>query len=251
MAEIKKLYEENFKAHMYAKHYVKESKLEYPFFMEDFYHRLFEEGKLKGKTLIDVGCGPSLRAALIGSRYGCDVYCADLLENNRNFIRNWLDNGQSAFDYSGQFKHVAQLEGNDDFGYLEERVKKCVKDVFYCDIMSENPLHPRPLRQFDIVTSSLVLDCYPDQADYLKGAKSIGSLVRPGGYLAFGSSLSCSYYEIGDKTLPSTDVDGAKAKKAFTEAGLKVLQINEYYYKNPVPGTDGKGLFTLYAIKEI
>uniref|UniRef100_T1J689 Methyltransferase domain-containing protein n=1 Tax=Strigamia maritima TaxID=126957 RepID=T1J689_STRMM len=246
---IKEQYEKNFDGPTYAKGFTRDLKFEYMWFMEEFYHRLFEEGKLQGKTLIDVGCGPSLRAPLVASRYGCEVVCADLLETNRNFVQNWLDKGHDAFDYSDQFKHVAQLEGNDDFGYLEERVKKSVKEVIFCDILADNPIHPRPSQQFDIVTSSLVLDAYPDQADYLKGAKAISSLIRPGGYLAFGSSIGGTYYKVGDKTLPSSNVDSAVAKKAFIEAGLKVLQICEYYFKEQVTGTDSKGFFTLYAIK--
>uniref|UniRef100_T1J7F9 Methyltransferase domain-containing protein n=1 Tax=Strigamia maritima TaxID=126957 RepID=T1J7F9_STRMM len=248
MADIKKMYESDFNSHMYAKSYVTDE-YENMWYVEEFYHRLFETKKLQGKTLIEVGCGPTLRAALVASRYGCEVVCADLLEKNRDFVQNWLKNGHAAFDFSAQFKHVAQLEGKDDIEYLEERVKASVKEVIFCDIMENNPLHPRPLEQFDIVTSSCCLDCNTEEKNYFKGAKSISSLVRPGGYLAIGSSLDATYYHVGDKTLPVQSVDGAIGKRAFTEAGLKVLEVCEYYLNNPIPGCDTKGFFTIYATK--
>uniref|UniRef100_T1J3S4 Guanosine-3',5'-bis(diphosphate) 3'-pyrophosphohydrolase MESH1 n=1 Tax=Strigamia maritima TaxID=126957 RepID=T1J3S4_STRMM len=230
MAEISKTYENDFDSLTYAKNYVSTGKKEYQWYAEDFYHHLFKSvNNMENQSLIDVGCGPALRAPLIASRYGCRVYCADISKQNRDFLQNWLKNGHEAYDFTDQFKYVAQLEGKNDIEYLEERVKKSVKEVVFCNILAENPLHPLPFEQFDVVTSSLLLECFPNEEDYLKGAEGLASLIRPGGFLAFTSTLGGTKYIVGDHVLPLSSVDAGKATRAFTRAGLKVLQINQHF----------------------
>uniref|UniRef100_T1JAW6 Methyltransferase domain-containing protein n=1 Tax=Strigamia maritima TaxID=126957 RepID=T1JAW6_STRMM len=249
MADIRKIYED-FNAEAYAKVYLGQDDYENQFLAEDFYHRLFTQGKLNGKTLLDVGCGPTMRSALSAGGHVSEIYLCDFVENNLKILKKWLKNEPDAVDYSKLLNHVAKLEGKTDTKYLEERVRKSTKDVFFCDILADNPLNPRPLQQFDILTSSYCVDSFPDYKDYLKSWKGLYSLLRPGGHLALLGTIDTTYYVVGEKKLPGANVNKASVEAAVTQAGFQILEFEEHRYKNDLNlESDCKGCFTLLAKK--
>jgi len=245
-------YQESFKSEVYASSYLSDVEYEFQWLVEQFYHRLFSEGKLKGSNLLDVGSGPSVRPALSASGHISDIYLSDLLENNRDFVRKWLKNEPGSFDFSIQFKYVANLEGKQDYKYLEDRVRKAVKDVIHCDLLAEEkPLHPlNPLQQFDVVTSSYCLDCFNNEKDYAKAWKNLGKLVKPGGQLALVGTLDCTNYAIGNTLLPGANVNEATVRR-YLEEQFHVVEFKVHEYTRDLAvESDNKGIITAFAIKK-
>ena len=55
-------------------------------------------GKIQGKDLLDVGCGPSILFSIVPSQYFENVYLSDYLERNVKTIQTWLDDRPEQVD---------------------------------------------------------------------------------------------------------------------------------------------------------
>ena len=65
-------------------------------------------GKIKGKDLLDVGCGPSILFSIVPSQYFENVYLSDYLERNVKTIQTWLDDRPEQVDYQPFFEFAGK-----------------------------------------------------------------------------------------------------------------------------------------------
>ena len=65
----------------------------------------------------------------------------------------------------------------------EERLRKVVKDVAYCDINADPPLTTDCPGPYDVVINSMCLDasCHTKEA-FTEGVVKLAALLKPGGY---------------------------------------------------------------------
>uniref|UniRef100_T1IS25 Methyltransferase type 11 domain-containing protein n=1 Tax=Strigamia maritima TaxID=126957 RepID=T1IS25_STRMM len=252
MTAINDLYMADFDGEIYAKAIGSTSDIgrgEFQWAVEEFYHNFFSSGTVKGETLLDVGCGPLIRGVISASAVIPNIYLGDFVESNRQILQKWLSKQPGVADYSTQLQHVASLEGKTDFDYLEQRVRNAVKKVVHLDILSDKPLDPGEEQQFDVVVSSLCLDCFPDDG-YFRAMKNVSKLVKNGGRLALVATIECSKYRVGDQQFPVAWIDEEKLRGALAGSDFEIDDFREKRFLRPLPeGFDNKGFFFVLATK--
>lgn len=68
-------------------------------------------GEVSGRTLIDIGSGPTIYQLLSACTHFEDITMTDFLEANRQELGLWLQEEAGAFDWSVYSRHVCLIEG--------------------------------------------------------------------------------------------------------------------------------------------
>lgn len=68
-------------------------------------------GEVSGRTLIDIGSGPTIYQLLSACAHFEDITMTDFLEVNRRELGLWLRQEPGAFDWSAYSQHVCLIEG--------------------------------------------------------------------------------------------------------------------------------------------
>lgn len=68
-------------------------------------------GEVSGRTLIDIGSGPTIYQLLSACTHFEDITMTDFLEVNRQELGLWLREEPGAFDWSMYSQHVCLIEG--------------------------------------------------------------------------------------------------------------------------------------------
>lgn len=68
-------------------------------------------GEVCGRTLIDVGSGPTIYQLLSACDHFEEVVATDFLEVNREELQRWVRGEPGAFDWSPFIQHVCKIEG--------------------------------------------------------------------------------------------------------------------------------------------
>ncbi|KFO69466.1 Nicotinamide N-methyltransferase, partial [Cuculus canorus] len=75
-------------------------------------HKMFSLDGLKGDTLIDIGCGPTIYQLLSACENFQEIFASDYTDQNRRELEKWLRKEPGAFDWSPVVQYVCELEGN-------------------------------------------------------------------------------------------------------------------------------------------
>lgn len=67
---------------------------------------------LRGDTLIDVGCGPTIYQLLSACEHFQEIIALDYTDQNRRELEKWLKKEAGAFDWRPVVEYVCELEGD-------------------------------------------------------------------------------------------------------------------------------------------
>ncbi|KAM6234787.1 nicotinamide N-methyltransferase [Spheniscus humboldti] len=137
-------------------------------------------GGLRGDTLIDVGCGPTIYQLLSACERFREVIASDYADQNHRELEKWLKNEAGAFDWRPVVKYVCELEGDrEKWAEKEEKLRKKVRQVLKCDVTKANPVDPASLPPADCVLSTLCLEAAcKDPATFRSALRNVGALVK-------------------------------------------------------------------------
>ncbi|KAM4651556.1 nicotinamide N-methyltransferase-like [Discoglossus pictus] len=188
------------------------------------YAYVFTSGKVKGKTLIDIGTGPTIHQLLSACEAFDEIIATDYTDRNLEELKRWLKNEPGAFDWSPVVKYVCELEGDrEKWVKKQERIRKIVKQVLKCDILKANPLEPLSLPPADCLLSC---ECFEaackDQEAYRMALKNISTLLKPGGHLVLCGVLNTNYYMVGNVKFSCICLTEEFLKEALTGAGYVI-----------------------------
>lgn len=68
-------------------------------------------GEIRGRTLIDVGSGPTIYQLLSACDHFEEIVATDYLAVNREELGRWARGEPGAFDWSPFIQHVCKIEG--------------------------------------------------------------------------------------------------------------------------------------------
>ena len=181
-----------------------------------------------GISILDYGSGPSILTAISAAAKASEIVMSEYTEENRAFIRQWLDNTTAALDWSVYFRYVVvELEGKteSDIATRKEQVRKVTKAVVPGDIIQDPPIESGYYRQYDVVVANLVLAASSwSQKDYLNNLKKLIKMVKPGGrimiYEAERSGTERGFYIIGGAKFSNVSVTSDFVSEALKSAGF-------------------------------
>ncbi|CAJ0940355.1 unnamed protein product [Ranitomeya imitator] len=187
----------------------------------------FGKRGVRGKTLIDIGHGPTIYQDLSACESFDEIIGADYTDRNREYYERSLRNEAGTFDWTNVIQKVCAMEGKGMS--VEEKKKKLrdtVKKTMKCDVLNDNPLEPLMLPQVDCVMSLCCLECACCDLDtYRNVLKNVSSLLKPGGHLIIMEVLNCSTYLSGGKRFSCLVLTEEFMRSAITETGYEIVDL--------------------------
>ncbi|NXU42256.1 NNMT methyltransferase, partial [Drymodes brunneopygia] len=214
-------------------------------------HKIFSLDGLRGDTLIDVGCGPTIYQLLSACEHFQEIISLDYTDQNRRELEKWLKNEAGAFDWEPVVKYVCELEGDrEKWAEKQEKVRKKVKQVLKCDVTKANPTSPVTLPPADCIVTTLCLEgACKDLATFRSALRNISTLLKPGGHLVMLTVLGETYYVFGKQIYSSLCLQKHEVEEAVVAAGFEVRLSEAQPYEADDDTTDIKGILGLVARK--
>ncbi|NXN69612.1 NNMT methyltransferase, partial [Himantopus himantopus] len=213
--------------------------------------KMFSLDGLRGDTLIDVGCGPTIYQLLSACEHFQEIIALDYTDQNRRELEKWLKNEPGAFDWKPVVEYVCELEGDrEKWAEKQEKVRKKLRQVLKCDVTKANPTDPVSLPPADCIVSTLCLEAACKDLDTFRSAlKHIGALVKPGGHLVMVTVLRETYYAFNKQVFSCLRLEKNMVEEAVEGAGfdVKFSEVQTY-----LPGdirTDCEAVLSLVARK--
>ncbi|KAM9299197.1 nicotinamide N-methyltransferase-like [Gastrophryne carolinensis] len=182
---------------------------------------------VKGKTLIDIGHGPTIYQDLSACEAFEEIIGADYTERNRAYYERSLKNEPGTFDWTESIQKVCKMEGKGmTVDEKRKKLQNTVTKTIKCDILKSNPMEPLVLPKVDCVMSLGCLECACSDLDtYCKVLKNISSLIKIGGYLILTEILNCSSYLLGGKRFSCLVLTEEFMRKAIKETGYCIVDL--------------------------
>ncbi|NWI39073.1 NNMT methyltransferase, partial [Picathartes gymnocephalus] len=212
-------------------------------------HKMFSLDGLRGKTLIDVGCGPTIYQLLSACEHFQEIIALDYTDQNRRELEKWLKNEAGAFDWEPVVKYVCELEGDrEKWAEKQEKLRKKVKQVLKCDVTKANPTGPVSLPPADCIVSTLCLEAAcKDLATFRSALRNISTLLKPGGHLVMLTVLGETYYIFNKKVFSCLCLQKHEVEEAVVAAGFEVMSSEAQPYTVPDDRTDVSAVLSLVA----
>ncbi|NWU17097.1 NNMT methyltransferase, partial [Cephalopterus ornatus] len=212
-------------------------------------HKMFSLDELRGGTLIDVGCGPTICQLLSACERFQEIIALDYTDQNRQELERWLRNEEGAFDWVPVVKCVCELEGDrEKWAEKQEKVRKKVKQVLKCDVTKANPTGPVSLPPADCIVSTLCLEsACKDLPTFRSALRNIGTLVRPGGHLVLVTILGETYYAFNKQVFSCLCLEKHEVEAAVEAAGFEVTFSEAQPYEVRNESTDCRAVLSLVA----
>ncbi|KAB0398635.1 hypothetical protein E2I00_013882, partial [Balaenoptera physalus] len=207
----------------------------------------FATGEVSGRTLIDIGSGPTIYQLLSACAHFDDITMTDFLEVNRQELGLWLRDEPGAFDWSSNSESCQEKECQ-----LRARVKRILPiDVHQPQPLGAGSLAPLPA---DALVSAFCLEAVsPDLASFQRALDHITTLLRPGGHLLLIGALEESWYLAGEARLAVVPVREEEVREALVRSSYEVRDLRTYIMPSHLrTGVDDvKGIFFAWARKKV
>ncbi|NXP23918.1 NNMT methyltransferase, partial [Scytalopus superciliaris] len=212
-------------------------------------HKMFSLDGLRGGTLIDVGCGPTIYQLLSACEHFQEIIALDYTDQNRQELEKWLRNEEGAFDWVPVVKYVCELEGDrEKWAEKQEKVRKKVRQVLKCDVTKANPTGPVSLPPADCIVSTLCLEgACKDLPTFRSALRNISTLVKPGGHLVMVTVLGETYYAFNQQVFSCLCLEKHEVEGAVEAAGFEVKLSEAQPYTVSDERTDCRGVLSLVA----
>ncbi|KAM4691843.1 indolethylamine N-methyltransferase-like [Rhinophrynus dorsalis] len=209
---------------------------------------IFNSGKVRGKTLIDIGAGPCIYQQLSACEAFEEIIVTDFTDRNREEYEKWLKKKPDAFDWRKVVEQVCKLEGDrKTLTEKEEQLRKTITKVLKCDVLQRNPVDPVVLPQADCVLTSLCLEgACKDFETYIVALKNITSMLKPGGHLVMCGTFGCTFYLVGDVKFTGLNIHEDFLRQALNGAGYDIEKLE--WSEKPEGVTNKEADYSAYFV---
>ncbi|XP_072011934.1 indolethylamine N-methyltransferase-like [Engystomops pustulosus] len=189
-------------------------------------HEAFAIRCVKGKTLIDIGHGPTIYQDLSACESFDEIIGADYTDRNREYYERSLRNEPGTFNWNDVIQKVCDMEGKGTVEEKRKKLEKTVKKTLKCDVLKKNPLEPLVLPKVDCVMSLGCLECACSDLDtYRNVLKNVSSLLKIGGHLILTEVLNCSSYLAGGERFSCLVLTEEFMRSALVETGFEIVDL--------------------------
>ncbi|XP_046352325.2 nicotinamide N-methyltransferase-like [Haliotis rufescens] len=218
-----------------------------------FWQEAFAQGNITGRRLLDIGTGPTIHTVISASNYCDTIYLSDLVPQNRETLRKWLE-GSLQHSFRIFFQYVVDRDGKGELpSDRESMLKDKIVGIFSLDLLQVEPLLPSLFPTFDIITSSLCMEvAAPDLAGYEIIARSVGKLLKEGGHIALFGVLGESFYQVGSHTFYCLKISGEQVQDIWKRSGFKIVGwMQKSSLGHDASLSDFEGVFHMVAKKSL
>ena len=67
-------------------------------------------GKVSGRSLLEIGSGPSPHSVIIPALFFDEIYLSDYVEGCRKIITDWRNQEKNCVDFGNVFEFIASLD---------------------------------------------------------------------------------------------------------------------------------------------
>ncbi|KFM68680.1 Indolethylamine N-methyltransferase, partial [Stegodyphus mimosarum] len=206
----KEVYQNNFKGDEYneeLKDLLPAAEPLYEFCLA-FLEEVIRSKKFEGTKLLEIGSASTVHNIASASSYYTNIVQSEFTDCSREALKRW-HKGEITLDFAALLNIVAKLEGyGDDLEkgrkILESRVRKAVKCVVPCDLLSNDILKTEELLSsetqppYDLIITMLTLEsACPDSHHFLAALKGINKLLRKGGGLVASGFENGGSWKVG------------------------------------------------------
>ncbi|CAN8004643.1 unnamed protein product, partial [Ixodes hexagonus] len=182
---------------------------------------------LQGKTLLEVGTGPSPYNVLSASKQFRHIVLSDLVDLNRVELEKWLRDSEDAIDWTQRAEQVAAWEGCSDTkkraSELMERTKHAVRKVISCDVLEPGVLPEEYRETFDVVLSCNCLEgATTDHESFRRALCNVVTLIKPGGQLVLVGAGGMENFEMANELFQMANLNDDVIKQAVVDANLRL-----------------------------
>ena len=181
-------------------------------------------------VLIDFGCGPTVYQLISAAINVKEVHLADYLDRNLDELRLWLDDEETAWDWTDFFKAVFRIEGanNADHSRIQKRhalVRKRITRLLKCDATQMPPVDDA-IHKYDILTSNFCLESVTaDRDEWRRLLQNMLSLLKPGGQLIMTALKGADSYHVFNTLFPVANVQESDLREALVQCGCDPSSI--------------------------
>ena len=184
--------------------------------------------------VLEYASGPVVQHCISAAAHASEIVFSDIAESNREAVRKWLRRDPTAFNWSPHFDYVVQTlegKGEKEAREREEMLRKVVKGVVHCDVLTEPPTEKEFEGPYDVLIEGGCLNtaCTSTES-FKKGLVTLSHLLKPGGsILRCGEVLSMeqstTVYSVGKKEYNYLCTEKEFVIDAVKEAGFSSVQI--------------------------
>ena len=172
--------------------------------------------------------GGAVLINLISAAPKCkEIVFSDFREDNREWVKCWLRNDPSAFNWQPFFSYiVGTLEGGmeKNIEKRKELLRNKVKAVVPCDIFQPEPVEDKG--PYDIVSSFLCLEYVcPTTEEYREAIAKLAHLVKPGGALLMLTDEDVQSWDVAGKKLKTAPISREFLRESLEFAGFSNITI--------------------------
>ncbi|XP_067656366.1 nicotinamide N-methyltransferase-like [Haliotis asinina] len=192
-------------------------------------HTAFDSGNIKGKTLLDIGTGPTIHTIVSAAQHCENIFLAEYCQSNRDILKHWHD-GSLPFSYDEVFGIVLGLEGKSktDIPEREASIRDKLVGILHCDIRDKNPFSTNFISKVDIITSSLCLEAVAtDVTSYEECARNMVGMLNPGGHLVIFGCVGGTFYTVGSKRFSSFGMTKDDLQSTWKKVGIEIISFDE------------------------
>ncbi|CAM2108839.1 phenylethanolamine N-methyltransferase [Caretta caretta] len=214
----------------------------------------FTTGDIHGRTLIDVGSGPTIYQLLSACDHFEEIIATDYLEVNRAVLRRWVQGEPDGFDWSPYIKHVCRIEGKgEQWKEKEQKLRGKLRQILPIDVHQPEPLGSQVGQPADALVSTFCLEAVsPDRPSFERALSNVTTLLKPGGHFLLIGALEESFYLAGEAKLSVVPVSEADVKEALSKSGYHIHNFRSYLMPPSLKiGVDDvSGVFFVHAQKK-
>ena len=185
-----------------------------------------------GLKVLNFGSGPVIMYEISAPLQASEIVMAEYTEENRRYLQHWLDKDPEAHDWSPFFKYaVMKFEGKSEQEATEreEQLRKLIKAVVPCDITKDPPIQAGYEGPYDVIVSSLCLDCASQTLeDYGAAVSKLSKLLKPGGKICLNSVEGIedtNFYMVGSQKFHGLNVTEQQQTTILKERGFYDIQV--------------------------
>jgi len=214
----------------------------------------------KDSTLLEFGGGPTIYSLISAAAQVNEIHFCDYLKANRDEIKLWKRNSDTAFNWDIYFQRALTLEGRKSIDNkaittrkvaLREKLKKIVR----ANAFKQDPINKTFRNKYDIISVNFVPESITDSEEkWEKTVMNITSVLKNGGTLVMTALENAGYYKVGNKSFPAVDISTKKMKSLLLKLGFKTTYLHSIpaeELNEKSPKYEGyKGFIFVVATKE-